>query len=432
MFNKTIYTKHFLPALLILQFAGYTISSAQTLQLDSCQALARENYPLIKQSGLIEKSKAYTLSNLNKGYWPQISVGGQATVQSDVTSIPIHLPGINIPEIPSDQYKIYAELNQPLTDLLTVSRNKDLQLIQSDVQAAGLEVELYKLKDRVNQLYFGILMLDEQLRLNELLKKDLQNGLTRIQAALENGTEYKSNADKLKAELLRADQRSIELASAKKSYLQMLSEFIHSTLNENTILEKPALPMVSTGIHRPELNFYAVKDKSYEAQKKLLNAKNLPKLGVFVQGGWGQPSPVNLFSRDLSSYYIAGLKLNWAITGLYTLKKEKNIVDLEQQMNAAQKETFLFNTTSACTQTNGEINKLQSLLQSDDEIVALRNSIKKRAQIQLENGIITTNDYLKEVNAEDQSRQNKSLHELQLLLMYHTLQTTSGNYTIPK
>ena len=400
---------------------------SQSLNLDSCQHLAKINYPLSKQSELLSKSREYSLDNLNKGFWPQLNIGGQATYQSDVTEIPLRLPGISIPSVPKDQFKIYGEVNQPITDLITVGKQKEVQRAQSDVQAANLEVELYKLRDRVNQLYFGILMIDAQLRQNELLKNDIQTGLNKINAALANGTEYKSNSDKLKAELLRANQKTIELNVARKAYLEMLSQFIHVTLQENTILETPAQQTIAANINRPELNYYSSRDKSFDAQKKLLSARNLPKFGLFFQGGWGQPSPVNLLSKDLSSYYIAGIRLNWSVSGLYTLHKEKALIELDRKMNDSQKETFLFNTTSTNSQINAEINKLLLLLNTDDEIVQLRTSIKSRAQVQLENGIITTNDYLKEISAEDQARQNKILHEIQLLLAVYTQQYTTGN-----
>ncbi|MBK7849818.1 MAG: TolC family protein [Bacteroidetes bacterium] len=411
---------------IVLAFLPLQLFS-QSLNLDSCQHLASVNYPLSKQAELLSKSREYSLDNLNKGYWPQLNIGGQATYQSDVTEIPVRLPGLSIPAVPKDQFKIYGELNQPITDLITVGKQKDVQRAQSDVQTANLEVELYKLRDRVNQLYFGILMIDAQLKQNELLKNDIQTGLNKINAALANGTEYKSNADKLKAELLRANQKTIELNAARKAYLEMLSQFTHTSMPDNTVLETPTQQTIVAGINRPEISYFSSRDKSFDAQKKLLTARNLPKFGLFFQGGWGQPSPVNLLSKDLSSYYIAGIRLNWSVSGLYTLHKEKALVELDRKMNDSQKEIFLFNTNSTNTQINAEINKLKSLLNTDDEIVQLRTSIKSRAQVQLENGVITTNDYLKEISAEDQARQNKILHEIQLLLALYTQQYTTGN-----
>jgi len=411
---------------IVLAFLPLQLFS-QSLNLDSCQHLASVNYPLSKQAELLSKSREYSLDNLNKGYWPQLNIGGQATYQSDVTEIPVRLPGLSIPAVPKDQFKIYGELNQPITDLITVGKQKDVQRAQSDVQTANLEVELYKLRDRVNQLYFGILMIDEQLKQNELLKNDIQTGLNKINAALANGTEYKSNSDKLKAELLRANQKTIELNAARKAYLEMLSQFTHTSMPDNTVLETPTQQTIVAGINRPEISYFSSRDKSFDAQKKLLTARNLPKFGLFFQGGWGQPSPVNLLSKDLSSYYIAGIRLNWSVSGLYTLHKEKALVELDRKMNDSQKEIFLFNTNSTNTQINAEITKLKSLLNTDDEIVQLRTSIKSRAQVQLENGIITTNDYLKEISAEDQARQNKILHEIQLLLALYTQQYTTGN-----
>ncbi|HRH67181.1 MAG TPA: TolC family protein, partial [Bacteroidia bacterium] len=304
---------------------------------------------------------------------------------------------------------------------------KSVHQVQSDIQSASIETGLYKIRDRVNQLFFGMLMIDEQLKQNELYKKDIQNGLNRVNAALANGTDYKSNADKLNAELLRADQRAIELSAGRKAYTEILSQFIQVPVQEKTQLQLPQQQTVTAQINRPEVHLYVARDNSIDAQKKLLNARNLPKLGVFFQGGWGQPSPVNLLSKDFSSYYIAGIRLNWSVSGLYTIHKEKSILELDRKMNAAQKETFLFSTNASISQITAEIEKLKLLLSGDQKIVDLRTSIKSRAQAQLENGVITTNDYLKEINAEDQARQNKLLHEMQLLLAQYSLQFTTGN-----
>ncbi len=411
----------------LLNLLSANSQTSKAITLADCYALAKQNYPLIKQRELILKSKEYSLNNLSKGYLPQLSINGQATYQSDVTSIPISLPGVVVPSLPKDQYKLYGEINQPLTDLVTIKHQKELQKINYAVQEENLEAELYKLQERINQLFFGTLLIDEQVKQNELLKKDIQTGLTKINAAIKNGIELKSNENKLKAELLKANQREIELRSARKAYTDMLGLFMNQSIDENTVFEKPISPVQASSINRPELKVYETRNKSYEVQKKLINSKNLPKFALFIQGGVGKPSPVNLFSQDLSTYYIGGLRLNWALSNLYTYKKEKLQIDIDQKIMETQKETFLFNTNFSLKQQSAEVIKLQELLKSDSEIIELRSSVKTIANAQLENGIITTNDFIKEVNAEDQARQTKLLHEIQLLIAQYTYQNTAGN-----
>jgi len=404
------------------------VGKAQTgkaLTLEECYTLARQNYPLTKQRELILKSKDYTVQNASKGYLPQISINGQATYQSDVTEIPIKLPGVTVPSLSKDQYKIYGEINQPLYDGGMIKQQKKVQEANAVVEEQKLEAELYKLKDRVNQLFFGILLLDEQLKLTELVRKDLQNGIKKTGAAIANGTAFKMNADVLKAELLKVNQRSTELKSNRKAYTEMLSLYLNQALDETTSFVKPQNPIVSQTIGRPELLVYTSQTQNLSIQNEILKAKNLPKFNLFLQGGYGRPA-LNMLSNTFEPYYIGGIRMNWSLSGLYTLKKDKALLDISRQNIEVQKEVFLFSTGFALKQQNAEVAKLQELLTSDDEIISLRTSIKNTANVQLENGVINTNDYLREVNAEDQARENKLLHEIQLLMAQYTQQTTTG------
>lgn len=398
----------------------------KVLQLADCYTLARQNYPLIKQRELIEKSGAYSLENIAKGNLPQINISGQVTYQSDVTKIPIQIPGVDIPPLPQDQYKLYGEVSQPLTDLITVKKQKAVQQSATGIKLQNLETELYKIRDRINQLFFGTLLTDEQLVQNALTEKDIQTGIDRVTASIKNGTDFRSSLDKLKAEMLKARQKDTELQSARKAYLDMLGMFINRQLDSSTVLERPSETAQQENIRRPELRTYDLQKKNYDLQNDLINTKALPKFSLFFQGGLGQPSPVNMLSKDLSGYYIAGLRLNWSLSAFYTLKKEKKINMLEEDQLNVQKETFLFNTRQSLQQQNEDILKFRKLIGTDQEIVDLRTSVKKAANAQLANGVITVNDYLKEINAEDQARQTASFHRIQLLMAEYNYNTTGG------
>ena len=402
------------------------LAQAQTLTIGECYTLAEQHYPLTKQRNLIEKSKEYSLQNLSKGYLPQVSINGQATYQSAVTQVPIQLPGMEIPTISKDQYKVYGEINQSLYDGGVIRQQKEIQEANTVAETQKLEVELYKVKERVNQLFFGVLLVDEQIKQTTLLKNDLQLGLRKAEAAFNNGTAFKSSLDVLKAELLKADQRTAELDALRKAYTDMLGLFIDRQLNEQTVFEKPASVSLSQEINRPEIRMYNSQRIGVDAQRKLLSARTLPKVSLFAQAGVGRPA-LNMLSNDIQSYYIGGLRLSWSLSGFYTIKKEKALLDLNQQTIDLQRETFLFNTNFTLKQQNSEINKYNSLLLTDDQIVALRTSVKTAAAAQLENGVINTNDYMREVNAEDQARQNKIIHEIQLLMAQYAQQNTTGN-----
>ncbi|HMK06217.1 MAG TPA: TolC family protein [Flavobacterium sp.] len=397
-----------------------------TLELEQCYRQAQEHYPLTKKRELIAQSKDYSLANISKGYLPQFGVYGQATYQSDVTKIPVSIPGITIPEVNKDQYKLYGELNQVIYDGGAIQQQKRIETSRKAIESEKLEVELYNLKDRINNLYFGILIVDEQLKQNELLKSDIQTGINTVDARIKNGTALRSNADVLKAEYLKVTQQTITLKSNKRAYLDMLGLFINAELDSNTILQKPETPVLASGINRPELKLYQAMNENFELEKKTLNANNLPKLNLFIQGGVGNPA-LNMFSDGFDSYYIGGIRLSWPLSGFYTQKKQKAILDINKLDTQAQQETFLFNTTHTVRQQNAEITKLQEYLAVDSDIITLRGNVKKSAVAQLQNGVITANDYVREVNAENESIQDKIMHETQLLLALYKQKIITGN-----
>jgi outer membrane protein TolC len=366
------------------------------------------------------------VENASKGYLPQLTIYGQATYQSDVTKIPIKLPGADIPVLSKDQYRMYVEATQVIYDGGMIRQQKALLETNGKIEEQRLEVELYKLKDRINQLFFGILLTGEQLKQNALLQDDIQRAIHKAQALAENGTALKSSVAMLQAELIKAKQRSIELQAAHQAYKDMLGLFISAPLDERTQLLKPQSMQPSEELKRPELFVYDTQEKGLDVQKSILLAKNRPRLSFFAQGGYGRPA-LNVLSNTFDPYYIGGLRFNFPLSGLYTLHKEKALIEINRKSIAVQKETFLFNIQFGLKQQQAEINKLQEILQSDEEMITLRNTIKNTVSAQLENGIVQASDYLRELNADDNARQNKILHEIQLLIAQYNQQNITGN-----
>ncbi|MCD0471865.1 TolC family protein [Flavobacterium sp. JAS] len=407
-------------------FQFYAQQERKILKLDDCYALAEENYPLSKKRDLIVKSSEYTIDNIAKGYYPKFDIFGQATYQSDVTKLPVRLPGLEVPILKNDQYRAYAEVNQLIYDGGALKQQKEIVEKQTKVSEQQLKVDLYAVKQRITELYFGILVFEEQLRQNDLLKNDINIGMKTVEAQLANGTAYRSNLDLLKAEYLKVDQMAIGIRNYKKSYLDMLGLFINSELASDTQLETPANVVNSTEIKRPELELFSYRNESLELGKKTIEIQNLPKFNFFVQGGVGNPG-LNMLEEGWKGYYIGGVKLNWSLTGLYTDKKQKQIIDINKQQLEVDKEVFLFNTNQSVKQQNAEITKLQEYLVSDNEIITLRNNVKKAALAQLENGVIDSSDYLREVNEENTATQNKIIHETDLLLAQYRQKLITGN-----
>jgi outer membrane protein TolC len=407
-------------------FQFYAQQERKFLKLEDCYALAEENYPLSKKRDLIAKSSEFTIDNIAKGYYPKFDIFGQATYQSDVTKLPVRLPGLEVPILKNDQYRAYAEVNQLLYDGGALKQQKEIVQKQTKVSEQQLKVDLYAVKQRITELYFGILVFDEQLRQNDLLKNDINIGIKTVEAQLANGTAFRSSVDLLKAEYLKADQIAIGIRNYRKSYLDMLGLFINSELALDTKLETPANIVNSTAINRPELELFGYRNESLELGKKTIEIQNLPKFNFFVQGGMGNPG-LNMLEEGWKGYYIGGVRLNWSLTGLYTDKKQKQIIDINKQQLEVDKEVFLFNTNQSVKQQNAEITKLEEYLVSDTEIIMLRNNVKKAALAQLENGVIDSSDYLRDVNEENTATQNKIIHETDLLLAKYRQKLITGN-----
>jgi outer membrane protein TolC len=400
--------------------------AAKILTLEECYRLARKNYPLIQQKELIAKSKQYLLENASTAWLPRLSINGQASYQSDVTEIPIKIPNTTVPSISKDQYKIYTDVNQVIFDGGIIKMQRQSIEANAAVEDQELEVQLYNLKERINQLFFGILLLNEQDSITKTSKNDIRNGLAKINASIANGTALKSSADVLQADLLKADQHILELKATANAYVEILSRFINQPLDENILLVKPVHIPVTQNMARPELLLFEKQKKLVDVQNSLLKAKNKPAVSLFVQAGFGRPA-LNMLKNDFTGYYVGGIRFNWSLSGFYTYKREKTLLENNRRSTDIQEETFLFNTTNALQQQKAEILRLQDAIESDKEIIALRNRIKNTAMAQLEFGVINSADYLREVNAWSEARQNQLLHEIQLLMAEYNHQTTSGN-----
>ena len=410
--------------LMLLLYSTINAQEKKILALDECHRNAELQYPLIKKRDLIAKSLEYSMNNVSKGYLPQLSASGQLTWQSDVTKFPLSGPGVHAPEISQTQYKVYAEVTQLVYDGGVIKQKKINEEANAKITTQSLEVEMYKLHDRINNLFFGILMIDEQLKTNQLYKDDINIGLKSVEAQIKNGTSFRSNADLLHAELLKVDQHSNVLKSNKRAYLNMLGLFTGKELSENTVLERPLVPNPSKTIDRPELTLFDFKNERLDQNKKMINTRDMPKVSLFAQSGIANPG-LNMFEEGTQNYFYGGARLTWSLS--YTKKKEKEIIDLQKLENEADKETFLFNTNLELQQQSTEITKLQENLAIDDEIVKLRNNVKKAALAQLENGVMTSSNYLREVNEENLAIQNKNVHAIELLLAQYKEKTTRGN-----
>lgn len=410
---------------IFLFFIGL-INAQETITLEQCYQWSRDNYPLIKKQELIKKAEQYTTENALKGWLPQVNITAQATYQNDVTQFPVKLPNVNVEPLSEDQYKVFADVSQTIYDGGNIRNQKNLAKIQSEVQTILTEVELDKLKERINQLYFGILQTNKQWTQLQFTKLDIKEGIKKAEAQLKNGVIFRSNLDVLKAELVKIEQKEIELQAIKQNFVQMLSYFIKKNIDENTQLETPEKILLTKNNNRSELKLFDAQKQLLETQRKIINTKNTPKLGAFFQGGYGKPG-FNMLKNEFDIFYIGGIRLNIPISGFYTQKNDLALLENQSQEIEIQRENFLFNQNFIEIQQRNDLEKIQNLIDKDNELIELRKNIKTASLAQLENGVINTNDYLREVTAEEQAILTKITHEIQYLLTQYNLKAQLNN-----
>ncbi len=410
--------------LVVLIFSGFRPGYAQ-LTIEECYTKAEANYPLIRQYSLIERAMGYDLSNAAKGYLPQFQVSAKATYQSEVTEIPIDIEGVE--GLSKDQYSATIDLNQNIWDGGNIKAKRESIRTQAEIDKKNLEVTLYSVRDRVNQLFFGILLNDEMLVQNDLYLEDLQRNFTQVSAYIANGIANQADLDAVKVEQVKAVQNGIGLLHTKRAYLQMLSILIGEEIGEATKLVRPEpLPPYPFAIHRPELWLYDAQFRNLEAKRKEINAGLMPQLGLFATGGYGRPG-LNMLENKFSAYYLGGVSLNWNLGNFYTRKNNLNNLDVNRGTIETQRDLFLFNTGMDLSQSNQEIERISQLLETDGEMIRLRESVRRSAEAKVANGTLSVLDLMKEVNAEQQSIQDKILHEIQLLQAIYNVKYITNN-----
>jgi outer membrane protein TolC len=404
------------------------LTMSQNITLDICQQKAREQYPLTKQYGLIEKTTEYNIANASKAWLPQLNLGAKVTYQSEAIKITLPPPINRTMEQSKEQYGVTLDVSQTVWDGGVVMAQKNIVKAQAEAEKQKLEVDLYTLKERVNQLYFGILLLNEQLEQLSLIKTDLQANYQRVIALKQNGIAGQADIDAVRVEQLNLAQKENDLQATRKSFIEMLNAFTSLNISDKTEFSKPIIATIDYASENkhPALLLLATQSKALNSQRDMITASNLPKVGLFVQGGYGKPG-LNMLSNEISPYYIGGLRLSWNLSGYYSQKNNLEKITLNQKSVDIQKETFLFNNNLQNRQQINEIEKLKTTMKNDDEIILLRSNIKKATTAKFENGTATITDMLRDVNAESMARQARTLHEIQLYMAVYQLKNNINN-----
>lgn len=390
---------------------------ADTLRLEECYQKAMEQFPLSKQIKIYDNILELRLKNLNSKYLPEPTLNAQTTYQSDVTVFPLALPGVTIPQQHKDGYQVSLVSNQLIYDFGVISKQKDVEMAQTAVDIKSVEVELYKLKTQVNEAYFSVLLLQEKERSLSLTDEDVRTKLSSIRSKVKNGTSLPSNADILEAELLKIAQAKAETRANKKVAINVLSQLLNTSLDESLNLEIPRdVSAAGSGstLKRPEYAAFDLTRRKLSRSIDLTSRRNLPKLSAFLQLSYARPG-VNAFDNTFQKYYIAGLRASWTFWNWNTDNRDKEILRQQQFMIGTQEETFTKNISIAAQKNLSEIDKLQELTKLDYEIIALRRKVTQQLSSQLDNGVVTSSEYLTELNAEHQATLTLESHKIQLI-----------------
>lgn len=405
-------------------------SWAQTLE--ACQQLACDHYPEIRQYDLIRQSKQYDLSNAARSWLPQVSFSAQATWQNRVPEFPSALSGmldqagVSLRGLDKDQYKVALEVNQTIWDGGQSQADRRVIEATADEHRQATEVDLYAVKGRVNDLYFGILLLEERLGQTDLTIALLQSNLDKVRSLVTNGVAMQTDADAVEAELLSVQQQRVQIESSRESYRRMLELFIGQRLAER--LERPELVgAVSGESARPELAWIDAQQERLAAQELSVKSATRPRFGVFAQGYYGYPGLdyfAGMVSTDWTWNALIGVKMSWNFGAYYTKKNRLSNLRVAQQQLDIQRDVFLFNTDLQVAEEQGNISRLRRALADDDRIVALRRSVREAAESKLRNGVIDTNDLLRKITDEASARSARSLREVELLKAIYELKYT--------
>jgi len=413
-------------SVIMLMFIALNIFSQEKLSLEQCYTLAEKNYPLAKQNDLLLKQNTIDLEIINIEKLPKLDFLVQASYQSDVTSLPFSIPVTTVEPPNKDQYKATVSINQLIYDGGFINASLTEKSTSLKTQQKQVEVNLYRLKEQVNQFYFSILLLQEKSALLLAKKKQLETTLNEVKAGIKFGVLLPNSDSVLEAELLKIDQQLMEVGLNKTSLMTTLSMLIGIPISQNIIFDNPEIDTkLNHEIERPELELFQLQKENIDASEQLIAKKNSLKLSGFATGGYGNPG-LNMLDNSFQTYYIAGIKLNWNVFDWNSTKKQRQSLQVNKEIIDSEQEVFELNTAMELTQQQSEINKISAFIASDEEIIALRKKILETSRSQLKNGVITSSAFVTELTNLFEAENNLSTHRIQLQFAKANYNTTKG------
>lgn len=407
------------------------VAPEASVSIEQCYELARANYPLLKKYELIDKSEQLNLKMAAHAYIPQISIDGKATYQNEALEFPFEIPPVigTIPDFSKDQYQIALEVTQIVWDGgLTASKRKSARA-EAQSSREEFEVDMYALRSRINNLFFGILLIQEQMALNDIMVAQLEDNAARVEKCMASGVASSSDRDMIEVEIISANQKKVQMETMLKAYTGMLSLMIGKNVNAASLV-RPVMPgndpyqaiteLSLSPVMRPELRLMDARIHEIEVQESMLYTHVMPRIGLFVRGMYGRPG-LNMMSNDFALNAIGGITLSWNFGALYNLRSGKNLLRTNKRQLEVMKETFVFNNNLQSLNQSAESEKFVRLIEDDDRIIGLRTRIRESVENAMENGARNASDLIQEISREQAARQQKAVHEIELLKSVYEL-----------
>jgi len=413
--------------LFFLSFISSLAFAQREITLQYCQSKAIEVSPLQKNKLYYKSLSELSDQSSNAINLPQLELNGLATYQSDIFKIPFDIPGIESPLIPKNQYKIGIDIYQ---NLYNGGRAKSLQVINASndrINQQTVEISLYNVNEIINQLYFSVLLVQEQIKLLNSTSEDLKAQKDFVDSQIKSGTVLRGSSLVIQKEMLSLDQLVIELEIRKDTNKDLLGAWIEEDIKQVQLLLPSAVNSKTSGLNRPEIKMFDYKMEVFQSQVGLIDANRRPDIGLFGTVGIGYPNPYDWFNATNSPYALIGLKLSWNIVDYGKAKNDRESVQLQQQIILAEKENYLKNLNNSVSNLESEVRKYDQLIMKDIEIIDLQEKIVSQSASQLQNGTLTSSNYIIEVNKGLQAKLNKKIHEIKLVESYINILTETGN-----
>ena len=407
---------------IILFLFPFVALAQQKMTLENCYSLVHQNYPTAKEITLLQQKSEYEVNALQTGKLPKIDLNAQASYQNQVTEIPNPF----ITPLNKDQYKASLDVNQLLYNGGLIDANTKLKELQTKTQQQQVEVNLYQLKSKINQLFFSILLLQERKDLLIAKQKQLESKIKEVKSGIQFGAILPASEKVLEAENLKIRQQLSEIQYDRKKLFENLSSITYTAIPETTDLEKPIIATSENKtVNRPEIHYFELQEQQIEASKSILTKNNLPKINAFGIAGYGNPG-LNMIDNSFEPIFMVGLKANWNVFDWNKSKSEKEALAVSADIVATEKETFLLNNNIQLQEINAEMQKSEANIATDTDIISLREYVEKSASSQLKNGVITASEYLTEFTNLYEAKNSQKIHEIQLELAKANYQVAIG------